>query len=57
MKLSFNWLKELVDFSDEVEVLADRLTNIGTAVDGIDPVAGNLENIVVGKKEYVNRLI
>ncbi len=55
MKLSFNWLKELVDFSDGVEALADRLTSIGTAVDGIEAVAGNLENIVVGKVTSVKK--
>lgn len=49
MRISYNWLHELVDFEDDPHSLAARLTHIGTAVDGIEPVAGNLENIVVGK--------
>jgi phenylalanyl-tRNA synthetase beta chain len=49
MKISYNWLKELVDFNFDAPTLANRLTLIGTAVESVTPVAGNLENIVVGK--------
>jgi phenylalanyl-tRNA synthetase beta chain len=49
MQISYNWLKELVDFNFDAPTLANRLTLIGTAVESVTPVAGNLENIVVGK--------
>ncbi len=49
MQISYNWLHELVDFSLDPQQLAARLTAIGTAVESVEPVAGNLDNIVVGK--------
>lgn len=49
MQVSFNWLKELIDFDYDVKELADRLTLIGTACEGIDPLAANLDKVVVAK--------
>ncbi len=49
MQISYNWLRELVDFSWDAPTLASKLTLIGTAVESVQPVSGNLENIVVGK--------
>ncbi len=49
MQISYNWLRELVDFSWDAHTLANKLTMIGTAVESVQPVSTNLENILVGK--------
>ncbi len=47
MKVSVNWLKELVDFHLSVEELAHTLTMAGLEVEEITPVAAAFDNIVV----------
>src|SRR5262245_15004171 len=37
MKISYNWLKEFVDIAETPEQLRGRLTNVGLAVDSLDP--------------------
>jgi phenylalanyl-tRNA synthetase beta chain len=49
MQVSYNWLRELVDFGWDAQTLASKLTLIGTAVESVQPVSTNLENVVVGK--------
>jgi phenylalanyl-tRNA synthetase beta chain len=49
MQISYNWLRELVDFGWDAQTLASKLTLIGTAVESVQPVSTNLENVVVGK--------
>jgi phenylalanyl-tRNA synthetase beta chain len=49
MQVSYNWLKELIDFNYDVKGLTDRLTLIGTACEGIEPLAADLDNVVVAK--------
>lgn len=49
MQISYNWLRELADFGWDAQTLAAKLTLIGTAVESIQPVSTNLENVVVGK--------
>lgn len=49
MQISFNWLKELVDFDLDPHQLAVKLTSIGTAVESVESVAAKLDNVVVGK--------
>ena len=49
MQISYNWLRELVDFGWDAPTLASKLTLIGTAVESVQPVSTNLENVVVGK--------
>ena len=52
MKISYNWLKEYVDFSIEPVELARILTNTGLEVEGIEEfesVKGGLEGVVIGK--------
>jgi phenylalanyl-tRNA synthetase beta chain len=41
MKVSYNWLKELVEFDLTARELADRLTMIGLAVDRVEEVNGD----------------
>jgi len=49
MQVSYNWLKELVEFDLDPQQLAAKLTSIGTAVESVESLAANLENVVVGK--------
>ena len=47
MKVSVNWLKELVDIHLSVEDLAHTLTMAGLEVEEITPVAAAFENVVM----------
>ena len=49
MLISYNWLKELVDFSYSPDELSMILTDQGMTVDGIERVGFSYDNIVVGK--------
>lgn len=49
MKLTFNWLKQYVDFDWTPEELAERLTMLGLEVEGMDKVGGEFEGIVVAQ--------
>jgi phenylalanyl-tRNA synthetase beta chain len=52
MKISYNWLKEYIDFSESPEKLGDILTQTGLEVEGIERVEkipGGLQGIVVGE--------
>ncbi|MEQ8906231.1 phenylalanine--tRNA ligase subunit beta [Ekhidna sp.] len=52
MKISYNWLKEYIDFSETPEKLGDILTQTGLEVEGIEKVEkipGGLKGIVVGE--------
>lgn len=52
MKISYNWLKEYLDFSIEPRELGKILTNTGLEVEGIsefESVKGGLQGVVIGK--------
>ena len=49
MKITYNWLKEYVDFDWSVEELAERITMLGVEVEGIEEYGGAFEGIVVGE--------
>ncbi len=49
MQISYNWLKELVDFELSPHELAEKLTSIGTAVESVESVAAKLDNVIIGK--------
>ncbi len=52
MKISLNWLKELIDINVPIEELTEVLTNIGLEVAGTEtfyPVKGGLKGLVIGK--------
>jgi phenylalanyl-tRNA synthetase beta chain len=54
MKVSFNWLKELVDLDMPVGKLAHALTMGGLEVEEIAPVAGDFSGIVVAHVKSVS---
>ena len=52
MNISYNWLKEYVDFDLGPQELADALTSIGLEVGGVEEVQtikGGLEGLVIGE--------
>ena len=53
MKVSVNWLKELVDFELSVEELAHTLTMAGLEVEEISPVAAAFDSIVVAEVKTI----
>jgi phenylalanyl-tRNA synthetase beta chain len=49
MKVTFNWLKQYVDFSWSPEDLSERLTMVGIEVEGVQKLGGEFEGIVVAQ--------
>ncbi|MGV3598421.1 MAG: phenylalanine--tRNA ligase subunit beta [Bacteroidota bacterium] len=52
MKISYNWLKTLIDIEQTPEELGVLLTNCGLEVEGIEPVSsiqGGLQGLVIGE--------
>ena len=52
MNISYNWLKEYLDFDLNHNLVAEILTDLGLEVEGIskyESVPGSLEGVVVGK--------
>src|SRR5476649_2024429 len=52
MKISFNWLKEIIDITQTPQEIAALLTGCGLEVEGIEKyqsIKGGLEGIIVGE--------
>jgi len=52
MKISFNWLRQYIDFTEPVEEISTILTNTGLEVEGIEKVEqikGGLQGLIIGK--------
>ena len=52
MKISYNWLKEYIDFEENPEQIGEILTQTGLEVEGIEAyqsVKGGLEGVVIGE--------
>ncbi len=49
MKVSLNWLRELVDLPPGVSTLVDLLTLAGVEVEGIETLGVNIPNVVVAQ--------
>jgi phenylalanyl-tRNA synthetase beta chain len=49
MKVTYNWLKEYVDFDWSAEDLAERITMLGVEVEGMEEIGGAFDGIVVGQ--------
>ena len=58
MKISYNWLKEYLDFNLSPEEAGDILTNVGLEVDEIskwESVKGGLEGLKIGVVKEVQK--
>ncbi|HEY5974615.1 MAG TPA: phenylalanine--tRNA ligase subunit beta [Geobacteraceae bacterium] len=49
MKVSYNWLKEFVDFSHSPDELAHLLTMLGLEVEGVERIGEGLDEVVVAR--------
>ena len=55
MIVTYNWLKEFVDFDYSPQELCDRLTMAGLEVDALEEIGGGLDSVVVAKLESVEK--
>src|SRR6185369_12044476 len=51
MNVTYNWLKELVDFDLSPEQLADLLTMLGLEVEGMEKLGAGMDDVVVAVVE------
>src|SRR5512136_803132 len=49
MKVTFNWLKQYIEFDWSPAELAERLTMLGVEVEGVQKLGGEFEGIVVAQ--------
>ncbi len=49
MKVTQNWLKQYVDFNWSTAELTERLTMLGLEVEGVQPISGAFDGIVVAQ--------
>lgn len=49
MKVTYNWLKEFVDFDLTPTALADLLTMLGLEVEGMEQLGGGMDAVVVAR--------
>ncbi len=55
MIVTYNWLKEFVDFQYAPQELCDQLTMVGLEVDALEEIGGNLDSVIVAKLESVEQ--
>ncbi|WP_303722580.1 phenylalanine--tRNA ligase subunit beta [Malonomonas rubra] len=55
MIVTYNWLKEFVDFDYSPQELCDRLTMAGLEVDALEEIGGGLDSVIVAKLESVEK--
>ena len=58
MKISYNWLKEYLDFKEDHESIGEKLTSLGLEVEGVtrfQSIPGGLEGVVIGKTKSIKK--
>lgn len=55
MIVTYNWLKEFVDFDFSPQELCDRLTMAGLEVDALEEIGGGLDSVIVARLEAVEK--
>ena len=55
MKIPYRWVQEFVDLSLSAEQARERLVNAGVEVASLTPIAPDLEGVVVGEIEAIER--
>ena len=53
MKVSLSWLKELVDFSTDIEDIAESLSMSGFEVEDICDLSNSIQGLVIGFVEKI----
>ncbi|MEE0026245.1 MAG: phenylalanine--tRNA ligase subunit beta [Atopobiaceae bacterium] len=49
MRVSYEWLKELVDIPEDPQALVDEFTRTGTEVEKVERLGADLDHVVVGQ--------
>ena len=49
MKILHSWLNEFADFGNDVDAIADRITELGLAVESVDRVGTPVKGVVTAK--------
>ena len=47
MKILHSWLNEFADFGNDVDAIADRITELGLAVESVDRVGTPVKGVVL----------
>lgn len=55
MIVTYNWLKEFVDFDMSPQQLADRLTMLGLEVEGMVEIGAGLDSVIVARLDSVEQ--
>ncbi len=55
MKVSEKWLREWVSLNATTEEITHQLIMAGTELDGIDPIASNFTNVIVGQIKSIEK--
>jgi phenylalanyl-tRNA synthetase beta chain len=55
MIVTYNWLKEFVDFEFSAQELCDRLTMAGLEVEALVEIGGGLDSVIVAKLDAVEQ--
>ena len=50
MKITYNWLKQYVDYKGSPEELGDQLTILGLKVESLERVGGGFDGVVVAER-------
>ena len=49
MRVSYEWLQELVDLPDDPQTLVDEFTRTGTEVEGVERTGAEFDHVVTGQ--------
>ncbi|MCK5914079.1 MAG: phenylalanine--tRNA ligase subunit beta, partial [Desulfuromusa sp.] len=55
MIVTYNWLKEFVDFQYSPQELCDRLTMVGLEVEALVEIGGDFDSVIVARLEAVEK--
>jgi len=48
MKVSVSWLKDLVEFNNDIDELAEKLSMTGFEVESLEDLSDQAKNVVIG---------
>ena len=53
MKVSVSWLKELVEFNNDIDELSEKLSMTGFEVESLEDLSNQAKNVVIGFVEEI----
>jgi len=53
MKVSVSWLKDLVEFNNDIDELAEKLSMTGFEVESLEDLSDQAKNVVIGFVEEI----